>query len=142
MAPLIYWQGTCKTCCLRKICADRTFGRTNNALNFENTRNISLALRAVPRRSRSREMIWFSTRDTRSLYAFSAATQISVPSIRRHELHTLRDERWDSPVDTSKTSIRFMTSYASFTSSSMSIPPTSIPTPPNPFVGPVITASC
>jgi hypothetical protein len=65
----------------------RTFGLTNSALNFENTRNISLALRAVPRRSRSREMIWFSTRDTRSLYAFSAATQISVPSNHRHELH-------------------------------------------------------
>ncbi len=25
-----------------------TLGRTNNALNFENTRNISLAFRAVP----------------------------------------------------------------------------------------------
>ena len=46
------------------------------------------------------------------------------------------------PVETSRTSIRFITSYASFTSSSMSIPPTSIPTALNPFVGPVMTANC
>jgi len=57
-----------------------TFGRTNNALNFEKTRNISFAFRAVPRRSLSLAMIWFSTLETRSLYAFSAVTQISVPS--------------------------------------------------------------
>lgn len=45
----------------------RTLGRTNRALNLEKTRNISLALRAVPSRSRKREIIWFSTRATRSV---------------------------------------------------------------------------
>ena len=57
-----------------------TFGRTKRALNFENTLNISLAFLAVPSRSLRRAMIWFSTLATRSLYAFSAVTQISVPS--------------------------------------------------------------
>jgi hypothetical protein len=57
-----------------------TFGRTKRALNLEKTRNISFAFLAVPRRSRNLAMIWFSTLDTRSLYPFSAATQISVPS--------------------------------------------------------------
>jgi hypothetical protein len=52
-------------------------------LNFENTLNISLAFLAVPSRSLRREMIWFSTLATRSLYAFSAVTQISVPSVAR-----------------------------------------------------------
>lgn len=60
-----------------------TLGRTNRALNLENTLNISFALRAVPSLSRSLAIIWFSTLATRSLYAFSAATQISVPSVRR-----------------------------------------------------------
>lgn len=60
----------------------QTFGRTNNALNLENTLNISFALRAVPSLSRSRAIIWFSTLATLSLYAFSAATQISVPSAK------------------------------------------------------------
>ena len=59
-----------------------TLGRTNKALNLENTLNISFALRAVPSLSRSLAMIWFSTLATRSLYAFSAATQISVPSVQ------------------------------------------------------------
>jgi hypothetical protein len=34
-----------------------TFGRTNNALNLEKTRNISLAFLAVPSLSRSRAII-------------------------------------------------------------------------------------
>jgi len=59
-----------------------TFGRTKRALNFENTLNISLAFLAVPSRSLRRAIIWFSTLATRSLYAFSAVTQISVPSIK------------------------------------------------------------
>jgi len=58
-----------------------TFGRTKRALNFENTLNISLAFLAVPSRSLRRAIIWFSTLATRSLYAFSAVTQISVPSV-------------------------------------------------------------
>lgn len=57
-----------------------TFGRTNSELNFENTRNISFAFLAVPSLSRNLAIIWFSTLATRSLYAFSAVTQISVPS--------------------------------------------------------------
>lgn len=57
-----------------------TFGLTNKALNLLNTRNISFALRAVPNLSLSRAMIWFSTLETRSLYAVSAAVQISEPS--------------------------------------------------------------
>lgn len=60
--------------------SEYTLGRTKSALNFEKTRNISFALRAVPSLSRRRAIIWFSTRATRSLYAFSAATQISLPS--------------------------------------------------------------
>jgi len=67
----------------RQSCGLRphTFGRTKRALNFENTLNISLAFLAVPNRSLRRAIIWFSTLATRSLYAFSAVTQISVPSI-------------------------------------------------------------
>ena len=66
------------TCCRLR---PHTFGRTKRALNFENTLNISLAFLAVPSRSLRRAIIWFSTLATRSLYAFSAVTQISVPSI-------------------------------------------------------------
>ena len=58
----------------------RTLGRMKRALNLENTLNISFALRAVPGLSRSLAMIWFSTLSIRSLYALSAATQMSVPS--------------------------------------------------------------
>ena len=40
----------------------------------EKTLQISFALHAVPSLSRSLAIIWFSTRDTHSLYAFSAVT--------------------------------------------------------------------
>jgi hypothetical protein len=39
-------------------------GLTNNALNFENTLNISFAFLAVPSLSLNRAMIWFCTHDT------------------------------------------------------------------------------
>jgi hypothetical protein len=53
--------------CTCYICLALTFGRTKSELNLEKILNISWAFRAVAKRSLRREMIWFSTRATRSL---------------------------------------------------------------------------
>ena len=52
-----YLSITDETMFRKRIIDFHTFGLTNNALNLEKTRNISLAFLAVPSLSRSRAMI-------------------------------------------------------------------------------------
>ncbi|KIM89984.1 hypothetical protein PILCRDRAFT_812778 [Piloderma croceum F 1598] len=62
----------------------------NNAFNLKNTLNILFAFLAVPSLSRNCAIVWFSTLATHSLYAFSAATHISIPSTETSRMLILK----------------------------------------------------
>jgi hypothetical protein len=112
-----------------------TLGLTNNALNFENTLNISFALLAVPSLSLNCAMVLH----TRHSHCKHSWRRHKFLSHLQHKVAVRIGNKAlskNSPTETSRTSVRFMTSYASLTSSSISTSSPSSPSAKAPSSGP------
>ena len=97
------------------------------------TLNITFALHAVSSLSRSLAIIWFSIRDMRSMYTFSAVTHISVSSVYDSHISLYPEKKREKvKKGPTNTNIQKTTSLPSFTSSISALP---LPNA-NPLVGP------